>query len=110
MKKYKCTCVSGSGTEQESYWDVYIMPKAMRLRCFSIDSIWGSAEKGQELFVSLINKNKKHCLRIWEDDLSDFTIYPNQSGTPCHFEIKDKEYYDQAMQRIKEQTKQQTLI
>ena len=98
MKKYKCTCVSGGGTEQESYWEIEIMPKTMKLKCIDIDSIWGRAERGQEFTVSLVGKNKKHCLRIWEDDLSDFTLYPFQSGTPYHFEIDE------------EQTKQQTLI
>ena len=84
--KYKCTCVSGGGTEQKSTWNVKIMPKVMELECIDIDSIWGSAEEGQRCTVNLNNKNKKHCLRVWEDDLSDFTLYPNQSGTPYHFE------------------------
>lgn len=87
MKKYKCTCVSGGDTEQKSYWEVKIMPKTMKLKCIDIDSIWGNAEKGQELIVSLENKNKKHCLRIWEDDLSDFTIYLNQGVSPYHFKL-----------------------
>ena len=84
---YKCTCVSGSGTEQKSIWNVKITPTTMKLKCIDIDSIWGSAEKGQELIVSLVGRNKKHSLRVWEDDLSDFTIYPNRSGIPYHFEL-----------------------
>ena len=87
MKRYKCTCVSGGGTEQESYWDVKITPKTMKLKCIEIDSICGSAEEDQELTVSLNGNNKKHCLRIYEDDLSDFTLYPDQGGTPYHFKL-----------------------
>jgi len=85
--KYKCTCTSGGGTEQESDWEVKIMPKTMKLKCVDIDTIWGSAEEDQEFTVSLCDKNRKHCLRIWGEDLSDFTLYPNQSGTPYHFEL-----------------------
>ena len=87
MNKYKCTCVSGGGTEQESYWEVNITPKTMKLKCTDIDSIWGGAERDKELKVSLNDKNRRHCLRVWEEDLSDFTIYPDQGGTPFHFDL-----------------------
>ena len=87
IKKYKCTCTSGGGTEQESYWDVIIMPKTIKLKCVDIDTIWGNAEEDQEFTINLNSKKNKHALRIWEEDLSDFTLYPNQSGTPYHFEL-----------------------
>jgi len=86
MTKYKCTCVSGGGTKQISFWGIKITPKTMKLECTDINDIWGSAERGQKFTVSLNNKNRKHSLRVWEEDLSDFTLYPNQEGTPYHFE------------------------
>jgi uncharacterized Zn finger protein len=85
--KYKCTCVSGGGTEQTSYWTVKKTPKTLSLHCDDIETIWGNAEQGMELKLSLNGKNRRHCLRIWEEDLSDFTVYPDQAGTPFHFEV-----------------------
>ena len=84
--KYKCTCVSGGGTEQESEWEVKVTPKTIKLKCIDIDSIWGNAEEDQEFKVFLNRKGQRHAIRIWEEDLSDFTLYPNTSGTPYHFE------------------------
>ncbi len=89
-KKYKCTCVNGGGIEQESTWEIKIMPKSMKLKCIATDCIWGSAEEGQIFTISLNGKNNRHGLRIWKDDLSDFTAYPDQNGTPYHFELYEQ--------------------
>ncbi len=61
----------------------------MKLKCIAIDSIWGSAEEGQAFIISLVGKNKRHSLKIWKDDLSDFTVYPDKGGTPYHFKLKE---------------------